>query len=97
MSTKSTITHDKNFHIYQELFDSQNIFIEIKDINIEFSTFNSKNNLKIKLSKEMWQKIITSYENNKFLIDNNDFDDKNIELQSKFIDIFSNKESNNEK
>lgn len=35
MSTKASLTSGQNFHLYSELFDKGNVYLELKDVQFE--------------------------------------------------------------
>ena len=37
MSTKSTIAHDRNFHLYREAFDEDYVYLEVEGTKFEAS------------------------------------------------------------
>ena len=57
MSTKVTLTHGPNFHLYQEIFDCGNVYLQIS--GHEFEVSNDKAMIQIPIN--VWNKIIQEW------------------------------------
>ena len=68
MSTKSTTTYGKNFHLYREALDDDFIYLELD--NIEFEA--SKNSVKIAIPVHIWEHIRQYKAVNLSLVDKSD-------------------------
>lgn len=67
MSTRCTIGYDNdNFHLYEECFDSDNIYLELNDDCFEIvESLSSKNKREIVvgINVTIWRKIVDSWLN----------------------------------
>jgi len=67
MSTKCTIGYDnKNFHLFEECFDKDKVYLELNDDCFEIiESFSSKNcrEITIGIDVTIWRKIIESWTN----------------------------------
>lgn len=70
MSTKSSISHDNNYHLYEEIFDDKNVWLSIlnNNGNLEFEV--SKDHLKVCIKKKDFEKMIQEYLKNKLGLKN---------------------------
>jgi hypothetical protein len=66
MSTKSTIFHNNKLHFYEDVFDEENIFLELYDVEeasiIIFKKYKSneqKNKITFKILKKDFKDIIS--------------------------------------
>jgi hypothetical protein len=53
MSTKSTIAHGRNFHLYHEAFDEDNVYLELEGTNFEASY----NRVMVPIPVHVWEVI----------------------------------------
>jgi len=84
MSTKETIIFNKDFSLYKELFDEENIFLSFENSEIEYISTRNYNKITLKIPIELFKLIISEYEKNKNLLEE---EQKNID--PKFIDLFN--------
>lgn len=68
MSTKSTIHFNKNYHLYQEVFDDKNIYLTLdnfEDLKLNVTkataTGNILGNITIKIEKDQLLEIAEKY------------------------------------
>ena len=61
MSTKVTLSYGPNFHLYQEIFDNGNVYLQVNGYEFEIS--NDKAMIQIPL--EVWNKIIEEWPKSK--------------------------------
>jgi len=66
MSTKASISHDKEYHLYEETFDEDHIYLEIEDclVSMYSKTSISVNNgdvTTLRIPNHLWEKIVTSW------------------------------------
>lgn len=57
MSTKVSLSYDKEYHFYQEIFDVSNVYLKMD--KAEFEATN--NSVMIKIPIKMWRKIIKDW------------------------------------
>ena len=57
MSTKVSISWDKNFHLYQEIFDVSNVYFKIE--GCEFEATNDK--VMVQIPIKVWRKMIADW------------------------------------
>ena len=67
MSTRKTICITKNTHLYEDLAEKSNVYIEIEDVgecSLELWTIDEVTTSRavIKISKEDFQKMIDAYQ-----------------------------------
>ena len=93
MSTKLTISHNDQYHLYQEIFDNKNIHIELKNIKFDYLNKYNQSNMCISIDYELWKTIISEYEKNKHKFMSDIFD----EIEPHNIDLFNMKDVINEK
>tara|TARA_Y100000589_G_C27157739_1_gene631508 strand:- start:171 stop:395 length:225 start_codon:yes stop_codon:yes gene_type:complete len=65
MSTKATIFHNNKLHFYEEVFDNENIYLELYDLEEasiqifpKYSTKEQKNKITFKILKKDFKDII---------------------------------------
>lgn len=58
MSTKVSISYDKDYHFYQEIFDVSNVYLRLD--NSEFEATN--NSVMVKIPIKFWRKIIKDWD-----------------------------------
>lgn len=70
MSTKISISHDEQHHLFQEMFDNELIHIQFKNPT-EFSTETDKYGSRVKISVplEVWERLVEGWLKNKCLFD----------------------------
>jgi hypothetical protein len=63
MSTRCTIGHDKNFHLYEECFDSDNVYLELEGDKhgIELEHFGNTKSVIVSIDVSTWRKIVESW------------------------------------
>jgi len=57
MSTKATISYDQTFHLYEECFDDEHVYLEIKPKSWTFDG----DELDLEMSYEQWNKIVLGW------------------------------------
>lgn len=72
MSTKSTIHFTEDYHLYQEIFDSKNVYLDIENfegLSLKINKIQNKNDvsriLSLKINESIFKEIIAKY--NEFL------------------------------
>lgn len=85
MSTKNVICFNKDFSLYQEIFQYDDIYLSIDNCDVEFVKNNNFSNTTIKIPYSLFVNIIEQYEKNKHLINK---EEEEKLLDSKFIDLF---------
>ena len=93
MSTKLTISYNKYYHLYQVMFDDENIHIELKNIKFDYSNKYNESSINISIDHELWKTIMSEYEKNKDKFMHNDYN----EIEPHNIDLFSMKDDIDEK
>jgi hypothetical protein len=53
MSTKSSMADGKNFHLYQDIFDADNVFLELNSVQFEATP----QTVTVAIPREIWEKI----------------------------------------
>lgn len=71
MSTRCTIVHDKEFHLYQECFEQDNVYLQLDSGNwsasletsaVDWRYGNHSNpQLHVKIDVEIWRKIVEGW------------------------------------
>jgi len=71
MSTRCTVSHDKDFHLYQECFENDNVYLTLDegdwDASIETSAIDwrddkfKKPRLRLRIDVTMWRKIVDGW------------------------------------
>jgi len=84
MSTKDIIIFNKDFSLYKELFDEENIFLSFENSEIEYISTRNYNKITLKIPIELFKLIISEYEKNKNLIE-----EEQKSIGPKFIDLFN--------
>jgi len=79
MSTKCTISHDSQYHLYQEIFDVSNVHLEIYDVNFEAT--NKSVNLEIPI--KAWRAMIEDWSKRGWPVED---DNKEIEISTEWIE-----------
>jgi hypothetical protein len=54
MSTKVTLSYDKNYHFYQEIFDVSNVYFQLYNSNFEAS----RDSVMVQIPIDVWRKMI---------------------------------------
>jgi hypothetical protein len=57
MSTKSSISFDKNFHLYQEIFDVSNVYLQVE--GHEYEVRNDR--VMVQIPIKAWRKMIADW------------------------------------
>jgi hypothetical protein len=71
MSSKSTISSGEEYHLYQEVFDSKNVYLELSNT----SYFRAEQGtVCIRLTPDLLTQIAIEWQEKKDLFDNSDFD-----------------------
>jgi hypothetical protein len=63
MSTKCTISYDTDYHLYQEVFDSDNVYLKLDGDGwkaLVDAGFNS-NQVSLRLDVKLWRKIVQGW------------------------------------
>ncbi len=58
MSTKISIAHGKEYHLYQEIFDASNVYIEVR--NHDFTVSNGSAMIQIPI--KAWRNMVTGWQ-----------------------------------
>jgi len=90
MSTKSTISYDNRYHLYQEIFDVSNVYFQLDNCNFEAS----RDSVMIQIPIDVWRKMIEDWAVKGWPKEQ---DNKEIEIASKWVESFEElvKEINN--
>jgi hypothetical protein len=59
MSTKISLSYGKNYHLYQEIFDSSHVYLQIDNVEFEVSNTSAMVQIPVKIWREMildWSK-----------------------------------------
>lgn len=57
MSTKSSIRHGKRWHLYQECFESDGVYLNLENVEINVSADGNTTNVTIRLDNELSEEI----------------------------------------
>ena len=57
MSTKTTISYDNRYHLYQEIFDVSNVYFQLDKCNFEAS----RDSVMIQIPIDVWRKMIEDW------------------------------------
>jgi len=57
MSTKSSLSYGENYHLYQEIFDSLHVYLQID--NVEFEVSN--NRAMVRVPVKIWREMILDW------------------------------------
>lgn len=57
MSTKITISHGKNYHLWEEIFDRSNVYLRVE--GHEYETSNGK--VMVQIPIEVWRSMIQDW------------------------------------
>jgi len=90
MSTKSTISYDNRYHLYQEIFDVSNVYFELDNCNFEAA----RDSVMIQIPIDVWRKMIEDWAVKGWPKEQ---DNKEIQIASKWVESFEElvKEINN--
>ena len=59
MSTKCTITHGDNFHMFYECLDDDNVYLEIDNADyVEISKYNNVTHSVMSIPLTVWNKLV---------------------------------------
>lgn len=68
MSTKSTIHFTENYHLYQEVFDNEHVYLDIENfdgLSLKINKLENKNDvsriLSLKIDEKVFKSIIEKY------------------------------------
>jgi len=68
MSTKSTIHFTENYHLYQEVFDNEHVYLDIENfdgLSLKINKLKNKNDvsriLSLKIDEKVFKSIIEKY------------------------------------
>jgi len=75
MSTKFTISHDSQYHLYQEIFDVSNVHLDIYNVNFEATN----KSVKIEIPIKTWRAMIEDWSKRGWPIED---DNKEIEIST---------------
>lgn len=53
MSTKISLSYGKNHHLYQEIFDSSHVYLQLDDVEFEVSNGRAMLQIPVKIWREM--------------------------------------------
>ena len=69
MSTKSTIHFTENYHLYQEVFDNEHVYLDIENfdgLSLKINKLENKNDvsriLSLKIDEKVFKSIISNAE-----------------------------------
>jgi len=79
MSTKCTISHDSQYHLYQEIFDVSNVHLEIYDVNFEATN----KSVKLEIPIKAWRAMIEDWSKRGWPVED---DNKEIEISTEWIE-----------
>jgi hypothetical protein len=86
MSTRCTIGYDKDFHLYEECFDTNNVYLELDgdkhSVELEYSSHVK--NVVISIDVTTWRKIVDSWINSNWG-KNASQDHKEHEIDTEYI------------
>lgn len=57
MSTKSTISHGNTYHLYEEMFDVSNVYLEIEKVEFEASN----NHVQVQIPIKIWRQMLVDW------------------------------------
>jgi len=81
MSTKSTISYDNRYHLYQEIFDVSNVYFQLDNCNFEAS----RDSVMIQIPIDVWRKMIEDWAVKGWPKEQ---DNKEIQIASKWVESF---------
>lgn len=65
MSTKCTIGHGNTYHLYEECFDSDQVWLQLDghdfDVNVEMGTGNRRPSLTVGIDVGIWREIVEAW------------------------------------
>jgi hypothetical protein len=62
MSTKCTISHNEKYHLYQECYENDNVWLSLDVVNdFEILQDNGKTRLKVAIPIELWRHIVDGW------------------------------------
>lgn len=79
MSTKVTITHGDTFHLYEECYENDHVWLQIEKTTIEVWANDSNNAVTIAIPVKVWRKMVQGWLNSSWA-DDLDRDNRPIEL-----------------
>ena len=88
MSTKCTLSHDKDFHLYEECFDTRNVYLELDregwktHLDVDRQGITS---ITLQVDVKLWRKIVEGW-NNSHWAKNPLKDYEEIEIDLDFMD-----------
>ena len=79
MSTKSTISHDLQYHLYQEIFDVSNVHLDIYNVNFEVTN----KSVKLEIPIKAWRAMVEDWSKRGWPVEE---DNKEIEISTEWIE-----------
>jgi hypothetical protein len=79
MSTKSTISYDSQYHLYQEIFDVSNVHLDIYNVNFEATN----KSVKLEIPIKVWRAMIEDWSKRGWPVED---DNKEIEISTEWIE-----------
>jgi hypothetical protein len=91
MSTKCTIGHGPQFHLYEECFDSDNVYLKL-DGGAETSVPNwdGQQSVVLKIDINLWRAIVSSWTNGKWAQDESR-DHMKLDMDTAWLEEFEKK------
>jgi len=105
MSTRCTIAYDDTFHLYQECFENDNVYLKLEGKGwaaaIETATVdwrdddNASPTAHVRIDVALWRKIVEGWLASSWGKDPT-YDHRKFEINTDFIQIFTKKTENKE-
>ena len=105
MSTRCTIAYDDTFHLYQECFENDNVYLRLEGkgwaAGIQTSDIDWRDDVsasptaQIRIDVKLWRKIVEGWLTSQWGKDPTN-DHRKFELDTDFIESFTNRTENKE-
>ena len=92
MSTKSSISHSKDHHLYQEIFDVSNVYLKVD--RSEFEATN--NSVMVRVPIKIWRQIVQDWARSGWPESEDNSEDKIVEEWLTLPLFMAKKDSNGE-
>ena len=79
MSTKSTISHDLQYHLYREIFDVSNVHLTIHNVNFEVTN----KSVKLEIPIKAWRAMVEDWSKRGWPVED---DNKETEISTEWIE-----------
>lgn len=79
MSTKVTLSHGRNYHFYEEMFDRSNVYLRME--GHEYEVTNDKVTIQIPI--EVWRNILADWSKRGWSVEQ---DNKSVELKTQWLE-----------